>query len=420
MLSVPQLVMEVFLAMAMGGLIGLEREHTPERKYAGLRTLTLLAGVGPAVVAVSEQSGGPLVLGIYLGLAAAISLGILQIRLYIEGENLGFTTSVAVFISAVLGTLVGYGMYSQATALAVLSALVLEEKETLHGYVDQLRDEEIRSALQLGALGFILLPILPATAIDPYNALVPREIMMLGIFVLLIEFISYISLRQMSGSSGIYVTGILGGVASSFATTGVMASLASRTGNTDAASSGALISTSAMLVRDLGITLILVLPAVGYAAGKLSAIYIPLMAMIAVTGISAFFLYGSREEDVEMSIGSPFSIKSGLKFATVFAVASLASTAGPSFLGSTGAYATAFLGGLASSAAVVSSAATSYVSGSAGFTTASGMILSAIAGSMVAKIALIEVANRKLRRQVSLPLVLASIAGAVAYVAVQI
>lgn len=421
MLAVPELLMEIVMAMAMGGLIGIEREHTPEKKYAGLRTLALLAGVAPGVVAASEQAGTPVFVAVYFLLAVSIALGILLVRLYVEGENLGFTTSVAVFVSAVLGVLIGYGLYSEATSLAILSALLLAEKDTLHGYVDKLRDEEIASALQLGALAFILLPILPATAVDPFNALVPRDIMLLGVFVLLIEFASYISLRQLDGSSGIYLTGLLGGGASSFATTGVMARLGKRSKElVEPASSGALLATFSMLVRDISIATVIILPVIGYHFSVLYPVYLPMIGMVSIIGLAAWLFRGESAEDFEMTIDSPFSITSGIKFASIFALASVASVLGQEFLGSFGVYATAFIGGVASSAAVVSSAATSYSTGAMGLQLSTGMILSAIAGSIVAKVALVEVVNREMRYKVSAPLLLASFIGAAVFVAVQV
>ncbi|MFB6204419.1 MAG: MgtC/SapB family protein [Candidatus Nanohaloarchaea archaeon] len=420
MLAGPQLLMEIFMAMAMGGLIGLEREHVPEKKYAGLRTLALLAGVAPAVVAASEKAGTPVFVAIYLLLAVAISLGILLVRLYMERENIGFTTSVAAFVSAVLGVLIGYGLYSEATSLAILSALLLAEKETLHSYVDRLREEEIASALQLGAFAFILLPILPATAIDPFNAIVPRQIMLLGVFVLLIEFASYISMRQLAGSSGIYLTGLLGGGASSFATTGVMARLGNRGDDLlKPASAGALLATFSMLIRDIGIATVIILPVIGYQFSRLYPLYLPVTGMLAVIGVAAWLSRGRNKEEFEMTLESPFSIKSGIKFALIFALASVASVLGREFLGSFGVYATAFIGGVASSAAVVSSAATSYSSGAMGLQLSTGMMLSAIAGSIVAKVALVEVVNRDMRYRISAPLLLASAIGAAVFIAVQ-
>ncbi|MFC7058333.1 MgtC/SapB family protein [Halovenus salina] len=54
-LAVPDLLVHVAIAIAIGGLIGLERERLD--KFAGVRTLALLSGTAPAVVELAERDG---------------------------------------------------------------------------------------------------------------------------------------------------------------------------------------------------------------------------------------------------------------------------------------------------------------------------------------------------------------------------
>src|SRR6056297_2320819 len=134
-IAAQELLLRVLIAIATGGLIGLERERQPERKYAGLRTLALLCGAGPIAVDVGLREGSALPVGIYLGLAAGIALFVAYIRVAVAEEDVGLTTSVTVFFVALLGVLVGYGAFFASTSSAIVLVALLAEKEPLHRFV---------------------------------------------------------------------------------------------------------------------------------------------------------------------------------------------------------------------------------------------------------------------------------------------
>lgn len=411
LLGAPEVVIEILMALAVGGLIGLEREHTDHKKYAGFRTLALLAGIAPGIVTVAERTGSNTFTALYLLFVGFLSLGVIYVRLKLDGERIGFTTSVAVFTVAILGLMIGYNLYQEAAVLSVLTALLLAEKQKLHSYIDKLENKEVSKAFQLGAIALILLPILPNTAVDPFGAIVPRELVLLAVFVMAIEFVSYVTLRQLDGSSGIYLTGILGGGASSFATTGVLAKIGRTEGYEEPAASGILLCTVTMIIRNLGIAAVILFSQAGANILQFLWLFAPVAAMVVpLLG----FAYWLKTEDVavsEMPMESPFSLKSGVKFGVIFGVVSISSALGNEFIGSTATYLTSFGGGLVSSSAVATSAATSFLSNSVTGYTAALMIILSILGSMVSKILLIEVENEDMRLMVGGPMVLSAMIG---------
>lgn len=410
-LGAPEVVIEILMALAVGGLIGLEREHTDHKKYAGFRTLALLAGIAPGIVTVAEQTGSNIFTALYLLFAGFLSLGVIYVRMKLDGDKIGFTTSVAVFAVAVLGLMIGYNLYQEAAVLSILTALLLAEKKKLHSYIDKLEDKEVSKAFQLGAIALIILPILPNYAIDPFGAIVPRELVLLAVFVMAIEFVSYISLRQLNGSSGIYLTGILGGGASSFATTGVLAKIGRTEGYEEPAASGILLCTVTMIVRNLGIAGVILFSQAGANISKFLWLFAPVAAMIIPLVGFAYWLKTENVEVSEMPMDSPFSLKSGVKFGIIFGIVSISSALGNEFIGSTATYVTSFGGGLVSSSAVATSAATSFLSSSVTGYTAALMIILSILGSMVSKILLVEVENEKMRVMVGGPMVLSAMIG---------
>ncbi|MFB6265682.1 MAG: MgtC/SapB family protein, partial [Candidatus Nanohaloarchaea archaeon] len=147
-----QTLQQVVLAFALGALVGMERERTPEKKYAGLRTLSLLCGAGPVSVFISDLSGSVLPVAIYLAMGAVFSLLVLYIRVEVEQESLGLTTSSSVFLMALVGILVGYGEYFSAVAITLIGVFLLSEKQTFRKYMKMLEPDEISDAVGLGIL----------------------------------------------------------------------------------------------------------------------------------------------------------------------------------------------------------------------------------------------------------------------------
>ncbi|MFB6113368.1 MAG: MgtC/SapB family protein [Halodesulfurarchaeum sp.] len=407
LVTVPELLQEVLIAMALGALIGIERERR-SGKYAGLRTLTILAGSGPAIVYYADVVHHHWVIAIYLSLAAALALFIAYIRFQIQGSDVGLTTSVTVFMVALLGVLVGYGLLIEATGIAIVATFLLAERKQLHDYVDQLTDDELIDAIKLGALIFILYPILPTEPIDPWGAIHLRKVLVFAVFVLLIQFAAYISMRQIGGSRGLQVTGILGGGANSLATAGVMARMANRSENAiDAASSGLLLAAGSMVLRNV-------------ALASISAFVLFWTLWPAAAGLLGvlvgFSLLGWHQRpktgDIDIDMESPFSFRSAAKFAAVYMAISIASTLSEQFFGDIGLYVTAYAGGLVSSAAVAVSAGSLLSNGSTSVEAATGMVVLGIIASLSSKIVLIEVVNDNMRTKATVPMVLSAMVGA--------
>lgn len=412
-LNIPDLLIQVGVAIAIGGLIGLEREREPH-KFAGVRTLALLCGSGPVMVAISELADFPLVIVVYLGLGAGISLAIAYIRFSIQGSEVGFTTSVAVFLVALLGVLVGYGRLFEATSVAIVAAFLLAEKQRILKYVNRLTYEELSDSMKLAALVFILFPILPTEPVGPFGIVNLRDVLVFAIFVLTIQFAAYVSMRQFGGSKGLQVTGLLAGGANSLATAGVMARLAMQSREAvDSASSALLLATGSMIVRNVVIASVL-------AFAIFWALWPPMVAMIGVTLVIAYllWLHGETSKSFDINLESPFSFKAAVKFSAAYVSIVVVSVLAQDIFGETGLFATSFLGGLVSSAAVSVSAATVYNEGTVTVESAAGMVVLGITASLASKIALLELINNQMRMRAALPMAVIGVIGLVVFILV--
>jgi hypothetical protein len=272
------------LALGVGLFVGLEREWRGHE--AGLRTFGFAALLGG--------------LGGLLGEAyALLSLGLLGLLVgfliwqSVRAEaGTELTTSAALLVTGFAGVLCGQGHTFTPVAVATLSAALLAWKERLAGFSLGLTAAELRSAILLGLLAFVVYPALPEAPLDPWGLVAPRAAWATVVLLAGISFANYI-LWKRYGSAGVVVTGFLGGLVNS---TVVVTELATRVrasrsaeagdaagagGVADGAYRGVLLATAAMLARNAVLLGLL-------AAGVLVAVAGPLAAMLAASAGLAF------------------------------------------------------------------------------------------------------------------------------------
>ena len=82
-----------------------------------------------------------------------------------------------------------------AAAAAVATTAILALKGFLHGFVKRITWDELRSGLALLAMSFILLPVLPNRAIDPWQAVNPFELWLMTVLIGVISFAGYVAVK---------------------------------------------------------------------------------------------------------------------------------------------------------------------------------------------------------------------------------
>lgn len=336
------------LALAIGLFVGLEREW--RGKEAGLRTFGfagLLGGLGGLL----GDAYSLLVLGL-LGLLT----GFLNWQAIRAGEGAELTTSASLLVTGMAGVLCGQGQTFTPVAVGVATAALLTWKESLSGFSLGLTVAELRSAILLAILTFIVFPLLPAEPVDPWGHIQPREAWLTVILIAGIGFLNYILLK-VYGARGVEISGFLGGLVNSMVTVTELSQRA-RDGSealTDMAYRGILLATAAMAVRNLVILGLLSAPALVAAAGPLGLI---------VVGSVLLSRVGSRadpeaEKDApELTLELPFSLQAALKFGLLFLGLEIVGALAQEWLGHWGFYAVSVVGGVFSSGSAVASAAT--------------------------------------------------------------
>jgi putative Mg2+ transporter-C (MgtC) family protein len=127
----PEDLLKLLLAVAIGGLIGLEREM--HAKAAGLRTITLITVGATLFTMLSLRFGDDRVIANIVTGVGFLGAGSI---LFSEGRVKGLTTASSIWASAALGLAIGLGEYG----LACVSALVVFCILWIFAQVDRLVD----------------------------------------------------------------------------------------------------------------------------------------------------------------------------------------------------------------------------------------------------------------------------------------
>ncbi|HVB33787.1 MAG TPA: MgtC/SapB family protein [Patescibacteria group bacterium] len=335
---------KIAVSLAVGLLVGLEREWA--HKELGVRTFALASLLGMLAWLVSPAAA-------LVALAGAVVLAaFVNAHSFLVHRTLEITTSVALLVTVVLGVLIGQTHYFTAVASALVMTGLLAWKTELAHLAGDLRKEEIRGAVLLGLLAFVIYPLLPNRYIDRWHLLNPREAWLVVVVLAGIGFLNYALLRVW-GARGLYSSAVLGGLVNSTAT---VAQISRTVSNLDASEAdlivvSVLLATGAMMARNLVILAIFAPPALRYAFG-------PVLAMAAVC---FFFAWRRRRRAPALAtglpLGSPVSLPRVGALAAIFVIIEIVAALAERRFGSHGLLAVGFLGGLVSSASTTAAAA---------------------------------------------------------------
>ena len=328
-----EIAVKAALALALGMLVGLEREWS--NKDIGVRTFAMTCLLGLLGALISPA------LMLLSGVAVLILIVFSNLHGLQTARKLEATTSVALIIIFLLGVLVGEGHLFTPVACAIVVTMLLALKPQLRAFAGGLSQQEVRSALLLALLGFVIWPLLPNRFIDPWQLLQPSEDWITVVVIACLGFLNYVLLR-VYGSKGIYLTAVLGGLVNSTAT---VAELVSTLSGAD------------------------------------------LVAMGIVAGL---WIYRDRHEaegadrNLSLNLGSPVSIKRVLSFALLFLALQIVATLGQRLIGNAGFQIVSVLGGLFSSASTTAAAANMALHGKVTATQAGiAVVLTSIASALI-------------------------------------
>jgi uncharacterized membrane protein (DUF4010 family) len=360
------------LALGLGLFVGLERER--RGKEAGVRTFAfagLLGGLG-GVLGESHTLAA-------LGLLALLVF-FLNLQSLLTREKTQLTTSAALLVVGFAGVLCGQGHTLTPTAIAVLTAALLSWKGPLSGFSLGLTEAELRSAILLAILAFVIYPALPEGAVDPWGLVEPRPAWVTVLLIAGIGFGNYVLLK-LYGARAVELTGFFGGLVNSTVTVTALAErVRNEHGLVGVAYRGIVLATAAMLLRNAALLGILAPAALPSAAPALVLMLAGCAALVALRRGAAAPPPGATG----LGLQSPFSLRSALKFGLLFLALEVAGALSQRWLGQFGFYAVSLAGGLVSSASAVASAGSLAGSGTLPPAVAgTGAVIASLASALV-------------------------------------
>ena len=335
-------------AMLLGALIGLERGWSKRKeeagsRIAGIRTHALVGLLGGLAALLSETLTSWAFPTLLLAVTA---ITLVAWRTRAESvRNVSITDSVGLLIVFCLGAIALAVDLVVATAVAVVTAMILDNREEIHGLLHKLEARELDAAFKLLLITAVMLPILPNQGYGPGGVLNPYEIWWMVVLIASISFVGYFAIRMGGAEKGILFTSLFAGLSSSTALTLHFSRQSRVTGElSPLLAVGILIACGTMFPRVLLVATMIHPP-------MFTGLLLPVLVMSLLIYVPAFFMW--RKARRGRDIGqpelkqNPLDLTSALLFGLLLTIIMLAGEWLQGWLGDAGIYLLAASSGVA-------------------------------------------------------------------------
>lgn len=407
-----QTIINLAVALLLGAIIGLERgwdarEQKSGERIAGIRTFALiglLGGVSGVLAREITEWAFPVLLVCVVAMAiVAYSERLEHIR------NFSITGMVGMVLTFCFGTIAVVVDPVMATAAAVVTAIILDNKEEIHGWVNKLKAHELDAALKLLLISVVMLPLLPNEAMGPGGVLNPREIWWMVVMIASISFVGYFAIRVAGTRKGILFTSLFAGLSSSTALTLHFARQSARNPELSPQfATGILIACGTMFPRILVYCFVI-------NRDLLPLLIWPVVIMTALLYGPALFIWRRNAEKLKVSQPTlnqnPLDLTSALVFGLLLTAILLLGEFLKNWLGDAGIYLLAASSGVADVDAITLSLTRMSNDSLAMGTAVVGIVLAAAVNNLVKSGMAWGIGNRRLGLLVAGPMVVSLMAG---------
>ena len=326
---------KIFIAIIIGFVIGLQRElhnlYKHEFDLAGARTFSLVSLIGYISTYLTFNP--------FYGIITLIAFGY-----YLNSKDKiskGITTEISLIATYLLGVILNQNT-SIAIFIAVLIVFLLNIKGKLTSYETYISKQDLNATVSFMLITFIVLPILPDRYIDHYNLINPYELWLFVILLSGLSFLGYI-FNKIWGNKGLYLAGIIGGIASSTATT-ITFSQKSRT-NPHLSKHTAIainLANSIMLIRVFIWTFI-------FNFTLMKHIIIPFLLASIIGFIYIYYLAKDnihKKNETTINFKNPLELIESLKYGILFGLIFAGVKIGHQYFGDSGTLIVSFIAGI--------------------------------------------------------------------------
>lgn len=329
-----------FIAIALGLIVGIERENTTQHRNAmGVRTFILISLLGAIAGGIESKD---LMIGMFAGFTLTLIAMSYFLQVFQKNKvlHLGLTSEFAAAI-VFAGGVASHKSPVFVAALAPVLALILFSKQKIHQFTKALKPEEIRAAISILLISSVVIDLLPDHTLDPWGIFNPRKFGYLVLALAIIEFSSYIIVKAMGEKKGSLVVGFLGGLVSSTAILITCARKSSNAPTTWRASLSMVLAAQIASLTELFIVL-------SQVSQKLTRALLPsLLGTLAYLSLILFLLRRNQTEThTELELKSPLDWSAVTRVSIVFSILLAMVSIAENWLGENAIFSLTFLAGI--------------------------------------------------------------------------
>jgi len=322
--NIPKDLINFVLILVFSLLIGLEqrRHHfneKPETLYGTDRTHVFIGMLGFVLYVIAPHN---LLLFAGGGIAITVFLAIFYWKKIENRNQYGITSMIVVLITYSLTPLVYLKPVWMAVSLVTVVLVFTELKQFLWKLSSRFDENEFITLAKFLLVSGIILPLLPHDVISASIPVSPFKIWMAVVVISGISYASYLIQKFLFPDKGIMITGILGGIYSSTATTVVLARRSKRKDtNMLQIASSILIATAMMFLRILVLAFI-------FNTALAYELLTPFISLSLLSILVSWLILklGKQQKEIDFKqdqAKNPLEFKTALLFAFLFVIFAL-------------------------------------------------------------------------------------------------
>ncbi len=345
---IPSEIINFFLTLIFALLIGLgqRRLHLEEDQallFGTDRTFTFIGLFGYVLFLTGNGSYIPFLTGLVV---IGMLLGIHYFLKIKQHKNFGLTTSILALLTYCLPVLIFTQPVWLVLSFVVAILILTEMKNQFISLSKKASEEEFITLAKFIAFAGIILPLLPNENISELIPVSPYTIWLAIVVVSGISYVSYLIKKFLFPDSGLMLTGLLGGIYSSTATTVILSRREKNEGTGLESVSAIMLANGMMYLRVLVLAYLF-----NQQIGQ--SLTIPFLLLFGVAfGLSRFVKMKSHTTDPhpvsneKPTEKNPLELRTATIFGILFVVFALITESVMKHYGSTGVTGLAFLIGI--------------------------------------------------------------------------
>ncbi len=307
------------IAIAVGGIIGLEREIGRREKkdaisFAGLRTFILVSFFGALSYFMGEKLNQPILPAVGFVIFSLLII----VSYYISAQKgfWGITTELTGLLTYLLGVLVMQADYQvYAVIFAVLITILLAFKKYVRRFIQKTKTKEWYDTMKFAFIAFVILPLLPNQGFGPYEFFNPYQTWLMVVFVSGLSFAGYFAVKYFGTRIGVSLSGLLGGIASS---TAVTTSMSHRSKDVKEKDYKPFVIATVLACSIMFVRVILEAATINQELALILLFPTAIMFLAGIVPILLWWRKGKEKSDKELDLPSPFRLQPAIAFAAIY------------------------------------------------------------------------------------------------------